>query len=52
VKETYVRARISQVLKDRLTAQLAKDGLSESDFILSRVIAYLEQREQDAKEQD
>jgi hypothetical protein len=50
-KETYVRARISQALKDRLAAQLARDGLSESDFLLSRVIAYLEQREQESKEQ-
>ncbi|MGI5840147.1 MAG: hypothetical protein ACOX8W_12975 [bacterium] len=44
-KGAYIRCRVSQELKDRFTKCIAKDGLSETDWIMSRVIPYIEKKE-------
>lgn len=46
-KGAYIRCRVSQELKDRFTKCIAKDGLSETDWMMSRVIPYIEGKEKE-----
>lgn len=47
-KEAYIRCRVSRDLKERFTRCLERDGLSETDWIMSRVIPYVEEKEKEA----
>lgn len=40
-KENFVRARVSNTLKENFNKKLKEDGLTESEFLLACIINYL-----------
>lgn len=49
-KDAYIRCRVSRDLKERFTRCLERDGLSETDWMISRIVPYIEGKEKEMKE--
>ncbi|MNP85899.1 hypothetical protein D3C76_1858420 [compost metagenome] len=41
-KDAYIRARVTESLKEKFTAKLEKEGLTEADFLVACVINFLD----------
>lgn len=47
-KGAYIRCRVSQDLKGRFTRCIEADGLTETDWLMSRIVPYVEEKEKEA----
>lgn len=42
IKKERIEARVSKILKEKFIEKLEKDGLTQTDFLVSCVMNYLE----------